>query len=522
MAWSDKPLAKHWSEYKVRYLRNIAWVEQNCRVPEGKDVGKPVRLRWFQRLFFRMIYSTVDPCRTAILSVGRKNAKTGTSSFIILLHSVGPEARINSSMYSTAMAREQAAIVFNLAAKTARMNPEIGEFLTIRETVKELANQELGVQFKALSADAKTTLGLSPCLAIHDELGQVKGPLHELYESVETATAAQENPLSIIISTQAPTDGDLLSILIDDALEGKDKTTKVLLFTSEDSEDTDPFSRESVAQANPGLGDLQNEEEVMRMAEKARRMPAREASFRNLVLNQRVEVQSPFVSQSVWMESGEAPLCTGPCYGGLDLSETNDLTSLELVFPQGGTYDVKSFFWLPGEGLVDRSRGDRVPYDVWHKDGHIITTPGASIEYEFVAQFIADLFTHYDLRKIAFDRYNIKHLRPWLIKAGLTEAFIDERFVEFGQGFVSMSPAIRVLESLLLNAKLRHGNHPVLTMCAKNAIVKHNEAGDRKLDKKKSRGRIDGMVSLAMACAVANEESARQRVVPVDVEALAV
>ncbi len=515
--WSDKPLPKPWREYKVRYLRNIAWIEQTCLVPSGKDVGKPVRLRPFQRWFFRCLYSDVNPSRRVIFSVGRKNAKTATSAFVVILHTGGPEARKNTEIYSTAMSRDQASIVFNLAAKTIRMSSILDEYMTIRETNKELHNSEMGILFKALSADAPTAYGLSPALAIHDELGQVKGPRHSLYEAVETATAAHENPLSIVISTQAPNDSDLLSVLIDDAKKGGDKRTKLLLWTA--PENSDPFSEEAIRLANPAFGDFQNSKEVLAMAEDAKRMPSRESEYRNLILNQRVEAHNPFVTKSVWILSGETPECRGPCYGGLDLSETSDLTSLELVFPESGN-SVKSFFWLPNEGLEDKARQDRVPYDQWRDEGHLLTTPGKSIEYEYVADFISDLMNSYDIRKIAFDRYNMRHLKPWLVKSGLSEAVIEERFVEFGQGYVSMGPALRTFESLLLNAKLKHGNHPVLTMCAANSVVKRNEAGDRKLDKAKSRGRIDGMVALAMACSVANENSNKSAVYPVDLEGI--
>lgn len=520
MSWSDEPLPRPWHKYKVRWLRNAAWVEQNCYVPAGKDVGLPVRLRWFQRLFFRGIYSTVDPCRRGIFSVGRKNAKTGTSAFVVILHIAGPEAQNNrnSEIYSTAMARDQAAIVFNLAAKTIRMAPALNDYITIRETVKELHNPTLGILYKALSADAPTALGLSPALAIHDELGQVKGPRHKLYEAVETAMAAHETPLSIIISTQAPTDNDLLSILIDDAKTGKSKRTKLFLWTA--PEKADPFSEETVRMANPAFGDFQNAAEVMGSADDARRMPSREAEFRNLILNQRVEADNPFCTKSVWQLSGDAPICTGPCYGGLDLSESNDLTSLELIFPEGGIFDVKSFFWLPKEGLEARSHQDRVTYDIWADDGYLLTTPGNSIEYEYVAGVIADLFAQYDIRKIAFDRWNMKHLKPWLRKAGLSDGFIDDRFVLFGQGFQSMSPAVRNLETLLLNANLRHGNHPVLTMCCANTVTKSDPAGSRKFDKARSRGRIDGMVALVMGASVASEETGKTKVFPVDKDSI--
>jgi phage terminase large subunit-like protein len=183
-----------------------------------------------------------------------------------------------------------------------------------------------------------------------------------------------------------------------------------------------------------------------------------------------------------------------------------------LASPAHGKLSIHSTFWLPEYGLEERARKDRVPYNVWARDGYITTTPGKSIEYESIALYIAELFETKDVRKIAFDRWNMKHLRPWLVRAGMSEALIDDRFVEFGQGYQSMTPALRTLESLLLSSKIRHGMTPVLKMCATNAVVKTDEVGNRKLDKKKSRGRIDGMVALAMAVAMAYEHLNEKRV----------
>jgi phage terminase large subunit-like protein len=166
---------------------------------------------------------------------------------------------------------------------------------------------------------------------------------------------------------------------------------------------------------------------------------------------------------------------------------------------------------LPGEGLAEKARTDRVPYDLWAQQGHLNTTPGRAIEYEYVAEHLRGVFDRCNVRALAFDRYNMKHLRPWLLKAGFTEEEIEQRFIDFGQGFVSMSPAIRALEELLLGKKLRHGNHPVLTMCAANATVAMDPAENRKFVKGKATGRIDGMVALAMAVGVmpsAAEETA--------------
>lgn len=484
-------------------------------MPDGPNVGKPLRLAEFMKEDIRAIYDNTAGTRTAIISRGRKNAKTTESACLLLLHMVGPEHRQNSEVYSTAMSRDQAAIVFSIAAKMVRMSPTLSALVTVKDSSKQLQCQRLGTLYRALSADAATTYGLNPAFVIHDELGQVKGPMHPLYEAVETATAAQQDPISVVISTQAPTDGDLLSMLIDDALEGHDPKTVIRLNTA--PEDMNPFDSKTIRLANPAFDEFMNQDEVMGMAAKAERMPSREASFRNLVLNQRVEVFNPFVTKAVWEEnSGNAPV--NVCFGGLDLSEVNDLTALILFDPTTG--GVESKFWLPEDGIVDRSQADRVPYDVWAKKGFITLTPGPSIEYEYVANYIAAMFRKKDVRKIAFDRWNMRHLKPWLVKAGLTEEFIDDRFVDFGQGYQSMSPALRNLESLLLNGKLAHGGNPVLRMCAMNSVIKMDEAGSRKLDKKKSRGRIDGMVATVMATAVASEDQHERPVYSVDLDSI--
>jgi phage terminase large subunit-like protein len=356
---------------------NARWIEAHCRIPEGKFVGKPVKLSKKQRAWLCRIYDT--PTRLFILSMGRKGAKTTFAAFLLLLHLCGPEAVKNGHLFSDAQSRDQAAILFALAAKIVRMSPDLSGAVTIRDTAKQLLCAELGTMYHALSAEASTAFGLSPVFVVHDELGQVKGPRSELYEALETASAAQENPLSIIISTQAPTDADLLSLLIDDALTGADPRVKVEIYTA--PLDADPFSEEAIRLANPHFDEFMNKEEVFRQANDAKRMPSRESSYRNLILNQRVEARQPFVSRIVWQENGDQPGTTAgkpKAYGGLDLSSVSDLTSLELVIKVEGCLDVHSTFWLPEQGLAEKSRLDRVPYDVWAKEGKLLTTPGAA------------------------------------------------------------------------------------------------------------------------------------------------
>ena len=478
---------------------NIAWIESTCRVPEGALVGQPVQLREWQRQIIRGIYDTAT--RRAIISFGRKNGKTALAAFLLLLHLVGPEAKANSQLFSAAQSREQASILFSLAAKCARMSPDLIQYVTIRDTAKELLCHELGTKYRALSADASTAYGLSPVFVVHDELGQVRGPRSELYDALETASAAQETPLSIVISTQAPTDADLLSLLIEDAKGNGDPETKLWLYTA--PEDLDPFSDEAIVAANPAFGDFQNPKEVRKQAETARRMPSAENAYRNLILNQRVNMSNPFISRAVWEANGGAPsfdVFDRDVYIGLDLSSRHDLTAAVAVVKRDGKWHVWPTFFAPRQGLAERSHRDRVPYDVWAQQGHLLTTPGPTVDYEYVAKWLVEFCDEHGVESIRFDRWRMD-----VLKAELARLNVTLPLDEFGQGYKSMTPALDTLEAELAGGTVLHGNHPTLTMCASNAVAVTDPAGNRKLDKNKATGRIDGMVALAMAIGGASQ-----------------
>jgi phage terminase large subunit-like protein len=486
---------------------NIEWIETNCIVPQDRGQGQSVRLREWQRAELRKIYGNPHGTRRAILSFGRKNGKTALVAWLLLLHLCGPEAKLNSQLYSAATSKDQAAVVFKLAAKTIRSSPSLNGQIVIRDTVKELAFPPLGTLYKALSAEGATAYGLSPAFIVHDELGQVRGERSDIYDALETATGTQDAPLTIIISTQAPTDAHLLSKLIDKAKAGNDPHTVLSLYTA--PEHLDPFSEEAIRAANPAFGDFQNAEIVLGMAREAKEMPSAEASYRNLVLNQRVEVNSPFISKMMWERCGGPvlPRFDGlPVYGGLDLSSVADLTALVLVTPVKGIWHVKPTFWLPGANIAEKSRKDMVPYDLWAKEGHLQTPPGPTVDYDFVAEYLRSVFDRCDVIKIAFDAWNWRHFKPCLIRAGFTEDHLEgDRavFEPMRQNYEAMSPALRDLESAIRNERLVHGMHPVLKMCAGNATVISDGKENRMLTKAKSQGRIDGMVALAMAMSVA-------------------
>jgi phage terminase large subunit-like protein len=481
-------------EDMTRGERVIAFCERYLVVPEGAHVGRPVQLRDWQKEIILGIYDR-GQIRRAIISVARKNGKTSLIAMLVLAHLVGPESVPNSQIFSAAQSRDQAALVFNLAAKMVRMDVDLSARVTVRDTAKELFCIRTGVRYKALSADATTAYGLSPALVIFDELGQVRGLRSELYDALETAMGAQEEPLSIIISTQAPNDGDLLSDLIDKA--DQDPRTAVFLYRAEMGDD--PFLEATWRKANPALGDFRSIDDMKDLAARARRMPSFEAAFRNLNLNQRVAAANHFLTPSVWEANGGAPdlsvLEDYPVYGGLDLSARQDLTALVLVARDAeGLVHIDPHFFAPAAGLQERGLRDRVPYDLWREQGLLTATSGRTVDYAWVAERLAEISGRYDLRAVRFDRWRIEDMRRELERIGC-----DVELEEHGQGFKDMSPAIDEVEALALNEQLRHGNNPILKWCAANSVVTRDAAGNRKLDKSKANGRIDGMVALAMA-----------------------
>lgn len=494
---------------ETRGERNARWIEEYCRVPEGKLVGQPVKLRPFQRKLLTDIFDAPQGCRRAIVSFGRKNGKTALAAFLLLLVLAGPEAKPSTQAYSVAQSRDQAAILFALAMKVVLQSPKLKSVISIRETKKELFVPKLQSLYRALSSESTTALGLSPRFVVYDELGQVRGSggkASALYDALETAVAAQEDPLSIIISTQAATDSDLLSLLIDDAKTGADPRTVLCLYTADQS--LDPFSEEAVKQANPAYGVFQNATETMAMAADAQRMPSRENEYRNLILNQRVEATSPFINQSIWQANAGKPedWRGKDVYIGLDLSKTTDLTSMTLMHRNANeeVFSVHQWCWLPDSGLAEKSRSDRVPYDQWHKAGFLQTTPGKTIDYAYIAATILEISQNANIVQIAFDSWKMDELKKCLVSIGLHERWIEDHTHAFRQGFGTFGGAVNAVERLILDEKLRHGGNPLLTMCVNNVKVVSDASPtqNRKFVKHTDIKRIDCAVTLAMCSAV--------------------
>ena len=488
----------------TRGERVIGFIERYCIVPEGDLIGKPIVLEPFQREFILGIYDNPVGTRRGYLSIARKNAKTATIACILLAHIVGPEAVQNSRIISGAMSKEQAAEVYNYASKMIALSPELRRVTRIIPSSKKILGLVRNVEYQAISAEGKTAHGKSPVLAILDEVGQVRGPTSEFVDAITTSQGAYDNAVLLAISTQAPNDNDLFSIWLDDAKTSGDPRIVCHLYEGEKGCDLD--DRAAWAAANPALGKFRSLRDVEEQADRALRMPSFEPTFRNLVLNQRVEMVAPFISRGVWIANSAEPdtsvFYEEEVFVGIDLSAKTDLTAMAMIARRDSVWHVLMYFWTPEKGLRERAKRDRAPYDVWEKEGFIRTIHGASVDYEPVAQEIADTLVDCNVGAVAYDRWRFDLLHKELDKIGAKLPLIP-----FGQGFKDMAPAIDALETTLLNEQMAHGGNPVLTMCMANARVERDAAGNRKLNKAKATGRIDGAIALAMAIGAASKQS---------------
>ena len=487
-----------------RAERVIAFVE--ClTVPSGKGVGERFVLEPFQKDFIKDVYAEWSPSwkrkvRRAILSIARKNGKTALIAALVLCHLVGPEAIQNAEIYSVANDREQAGQVFKMAAQMVRLDPELADFVKVVDSTKTISCYGNGSFYRAMSAESGTKHGLNPTFWIYDELAQSKN--RELYDTFETSQGAQDEPLGIVISTQSNDPMHPLSELIDDGLSGNDATIVCHLYTV--PEDTvDIFNPKCWKKANPALGAFRSMDDFEALAAKAYRISGFENTFRNLYLNQRINIKKTIFTRRQWMAcKGEARLEPGEdILLGLDLAGTTDLCALGALAVEG-TARWQPHFWKPEDFIDEHGRRDRVPYREWLDAGYMEPCPGPIINPAYVAKKIAWYNEHFNVLGLVYDRYRIEYIRLELDRADVSSQKgpgYGINLMPWGQGFVSMSPALEALENICLLGELEHGDHPVMNWNIQNAIVKPGDGGNRKFDKEKAIMRIDGAQALAQA-----------------------
>lgn len=485
----------------TRAERIIAFIEKHCRVPEGEKVGQPLVLADFQKRFITEVYDNPAGTRRAYLSMARKNAKTSTIACLVLAHVAGPEAVQNSQIVSGAMSRDQAALVFSLAAKMVQLSPALGQVVRIIPSGKRLIGLARNVEYKALAADGSTAHGLSPVLAILDEVGQVKGPQSDFVDAITTAQGAYDNPLLIAISTQAPTDNDLFSLWLDGAEASKDSRVVSHVYTAPENCALDDEAGWKAS--NPGLDLFRSRGDLEEQAQRAKELPSAQNTFRVLCLNQRVNMFSPLIGKDKWLScKGDARFVDGEeVFLALDLSSVDDLTALIMVSADE-TDRVQPFIWKPEDVLVRHGMRDNMDYRGLVKSGDLLTMSGGTIDPAVIALKIAALCKQYKVLGLAYDRWRIDALLREMDRIGLAAQKGEGsglKLVDWGQGYASMAGAVDAFERSVLEGVLVHPGNRILTWNVANAVVTKDPASNRKLDKAKARFRIDGAVALAMA-----------------------
>lgn len=508
------PAPSLWESKPTRAARLIAWIEANVKITRGlkKDRGQLIVLRPYQKEWLEGIYREDENgarvVRTAILTMARKNGKSALISALAIAHLIGPEREPRGEIVIGATDRDQAGVVFGEVEAMLNASPWLRAQVNIQTSAKIVTSYLDGSELKALSSDAKKAHGLNPTLVILDELAQWgEGIGIRLYNALTTAGGAREDPMTIVISTQAENDKAKMSELIDrgrNAMDGTIADPSWWCKVYETPEEFDPFDEAGWALSNPALGDFRTLKDMRLMAEMARTMPTERAKFENLYLNRRVSADERWIDKPTWMACHESALdpealMGNVCYGGLDLASVSDLTSFSLFFPGNGA--LLSWSWCPEERI--RERTERVGhYAAWVADGWLETTPGKAISRPRLAHRLAELNARYQPKKIAFDRHGMLELAQVLEDEG-----IQLPLVEWGQGFVSMSPAMKATETRVLNRELRH-NNPVLTWAVSNVVVARDDAGNIKPSKMRAREKIDPIVAGIMAVGVAAQDMA--------------
>ena len=504
----------------------VAFIENLCHT-KGTWAGKPFELIDWQEQIIRDLFGTLKPngyrqFNTAYIEIPKKQGKSELAAAVALLLTCG-DGEERAEVYGCAADRQQAAIVFDVAADMVRMCPALSKRVKILASQKRLIYTPTNSFYQVLSAEAYSKHGFNIHGVVFDELHTQ--PNRKLFDVMTKGSGdARMQPLYFLITTAGT---DTHSICYEthqkakDIIEGRkiDPTFYPVIYGADESDDwTDP---KVWKKANPSLDITVGIDKVKAACESAKQNPGEENAFRQLRLNQWVKQAVRWMPMEKWDKCAfsvdEDELEGRVCYGGLDLSSTTDITAFVLVFPPslGGAasvprlgdgfatsccppldeqdkYIILPYFWIPEDNLTLRVNRDHVPYDVWERQGYLQTTEGNVVHYGFIEKFIEKLGERFNIREIAFDRWGAVQMVQNLEGMGFT-------VVPFGQGFKDMSPPTKELMKLVLEQKIAHGGHPVLRWNMDNIYIRTDPAGNIKADKEKSTEKIDGAVATIMA-----------------------
>lgn len=492
----------------------VAFIEALCHT-KGTWAGKPFELIDWQEQIIRDLFGILKPngyrqFNTAYVEIPKKQGKSELAAAVAILLTCG-DGEERAEVYGCAADRQQASIVFDVAADMVSMCPALAKRVKIQKSMKRMIYLPTNSFYQVLSAEAYSKHGFNIHGVIFDELHTQ--PDRKLYDVMTKGSGdARMQPMYFNITT-AGTDTNSICYEIHqkakDIIAGRkiDTTFYPVIYGAD--EDEDWTSPEVWKKANPSLGITVGMDKVEVACESARQNPGEENAFRQLRLNQWVKQSVRWMPMEKWDECSFAvrpeDLEGRVCYGGLDLSSTTDITAFVLVFPpedEEDKYYILPYFWIPEETMELRVKRDHVPYDIWHKQGFLETTEGNVVHYGYIEKFIEVLGEKYNIREIAFDRWGATQMVQNLEGMGFT-------VVPFGQGYKDMSPPTKELMKLTLEGRIAHGGHKVLRWMMDNVFVRQDPAGNIKMDKEKSTEKIDGAVATVMALdrAIRNEGS---------------
>ena len=489
---------------KAKADRAVKFIENLCHT-KGKWAGKRFWLLPWQEQLIRDIFGIVKPdgyrqFRTAFVEICKKVGKSELAA-AVALYLLYADNEPSAEVYGAAADRQQASIVFDVARQMVEMSPALLKRSKLMTATKRIVNYGNSGYYQVLSAEVGGKHGFSVSGLVFDEIHTQ--PNRQLYDVLTKGSSdARQNPLHFIITT-AGTDRHSIAYELHtkavDILEGRrvDPTFYPVVYGLKDDEDWE--DEVNWYKVNPSLGYTVDIERLRDAYREAKQNPADEVTFKWLRLNMWVSSTVAWIPDAIFMKGNEeidlAALEGRDCYGGLDLSSTGDITALVLIFPprdEDEKYILLPFFWVPEETIPQRVKAASVPYDIWERQGYLLSTEGNVIHYDFIEKFINDLAEKYHICEIAVDRWNATQMIQNLEGDGFT-------MVPFGQGFASMSGPTKDFYRLLMEGQIIHGGHPVLRWMAGNVVVDTDPAGNIKVTKAKSKEKIDGIVAAIMA-----------------------
>ena len=489
---------------KAKADRAVKFIENLCHT-KGKWAGKRFWLLPWQEQLIRDIFGIVKPdgyrqFRTAFVEICKKVGKSELAA-AVALYLLYADNEPSAEVYGAAADRQQASIVFDVAKQMVEMSPALLKRSKLMTATKRIVNYGNSGYYQVLSAEVGGKHGFSVSGLVFDEIHTQ--PNRQLYDVLTKGSSdARQNPLHFIITT-AGTDRHSIAYELHtkavDILEGRrvDPTFYPVVYGLKDDEDWEDEA--NWYKVNPSLGYTVDIERLRDAYREAKQNPADEVTFKWLRLNMWVSSTVAWIPDAIFMKGNEeidlAALEGRDCYGGLDLSSTGDITALVLMFPprdEDEKYILLPFFWVPEETIPQRVKAASVPYDIWERQGYLLSTEGNVIHYDFIEKFINDLAEKYHIVEIAVDRWNATQMIQNLEGDGFT-------MVPFGQGFASMSGPTKDFYRLLMEGKIIHGGHPVLRWMAGNVVVDTDPAGNIKVTKAKAKEKIDGIVAAIMA-----------------------